>query len=339
MTTYINAEEAVANIAMCFKNKLVPMITGSPGIGKSAIVYQVKDKYRLHPIDIRLSQCDPTDMSGLPSINGKKASYRPMDIFPLENDPIPDGCEGFVIFLDEINSASMAVQAASYKLVLDRMVGQHKLHPKTFIVCAGNLMTDGAIVNRLSTAMQSRLIHFELRVDWKMWSLWASANKLATEVISYINHQPGKLMNFDPNHNDKTFASPRTWEFASRIMLHQGMSLEAKLPALSGCVGEGIAYEFVTYCEVYKHIPTYKDILANPRGIHITNEPMMLAALSGMVGSTVTVKDLSQIMPYIHRLPLEFQVFALRDATKRNPLIKKEQDLIDWLTINAEALV
>jgi len=85
------------------------------------------------------------------------------------------------------------------------------------------------------------------------------------------------------------------------------MSLEAKLPALSGCVGEGIAYEFVTYCEVYKHIPTYKDILANPRGIHITNEPMMLAALSGMVGSTVTVKDLSQIMPYIHRLLYEMQ--------------------------------
>lgn len=335
----VNQNEAVDNMTMCFKNNLVAMLTGSPGIGKSAIMHQIAEKYNLHLIDIRLSQCDPTDISGFPVITGEKASYKPMDIFPLENDPIPPGCKGFLIFLDEINSASMAVQAASYKLVLDKMVGQHKLHPHAVIACAGNLITDGAIVNRLSTAMQSRLVHFELKVDWKLWSIWASSNKLATEVISYINHCPEKLMHFDPNHNDKTFSCPRTWEFASRIMKYPVMRTADKLPALAGCLGEGIAHEFLTYCEVYKHIPSYADIKANPRGINITSEPMMLAALSGMVGSTVTKADLGQMMPYIHRLPLEFQVFALRDAIKRNPGIQKEQDIVDWLTINAQALV
>jgi len=63
MTTYINAEEAVSNIAMCFKNKLVPMVCGSPGTGKSAIMHQIADKYQLKLIDIRLSQCDPTDLN------------------------------------------------------------------------------------------------------------------------------------------------------------------------------------------------------------------------------------------------------------------------------------
>lgn len=207
-TTKVNAVEAVNHIAMCFFSKLVPFLAGSPGIGKSDIFKQIASKYKLKLIDIRLSQCDPTELSGFPMHNGKKASYMPMDLFPLEDDPIPDGYEGWLILLDEINSAPLATQAAGYKLVLDRMIGQHRLHPKVVIGAAGNLMTDGAIVNRMGTAMQSRLIHYTLTVNWELWSLWASGNKLATEVISYINHQPDKLHVFDPNHNDRTFSCP-----------------------------------------------------------------------------------------------------------------------------------
>jgi len=242
-TTKINAVEAVNHISMCFFNKLVPFLSGSPGIGKSDIFKQIAAKYKLKLIDIRLSQCDPTDLSGFPMHNGKKASYMPMDMFPLENDPVPDGYEGWLILLDELPSAALAVQAASYKFMLDRMVGQHLLHPKAVIGAAGNLMTDGAIVNRMGTAMQSRLVHYTLTVNWELWSLWASSNKLATEVISYINHRPANLHVFDPNHNDRTFACPRTWEYASRVMLFKRMTLAEKYPSLVGCLGEGVAHE------------------------------------------------------------------------------------------------
>ena len=146
-------------------------------------------------------------------------------------------------------------------------------------------------------------------------------------------------MVFDPNHNDKTFACPRTWHFASKIMKYKGMTLAEKLPTLAGCLSEGIAFEFITYCEVYKDIPTYKDIKAAPKTIGLTNEPMMLAALSGMVGSNMTIPDLPIVMPYIYRLPLEFQVFALRDAIKRTPKIMQEQEIIDWITLYGHALV
>ena len=122
-------------------------------------------------------------------------------------------------------------------------------------------------------------------------------------------------------------------------MAYKGMPMAEKLPSLAGCLGEGVAFEFSTYCDVYKHIPTYQDIKANPRGISITSEPMMLSAISGMVGSHVTALELPVVMPYIHRLPLEFQVFALRDAIKRTPVLRKDQEIIDWITVNGEALV
>ena len=219
------------------------------------------------------------------------------------------------------------------------MVGNHKLHPKVAIGCAGNLSTDGAIVNRVSTPMQSRMVHYVLGVDWQIWSNWASSNKLAMEVISYINHAPDKLHVFDPNHNDHTFSCPRTWKFASDIMLHKGMSIEDKRPSLAGCLGEGVAYEFITYCEVYKHIPTYAQIKLDPKGIRMTDEPMMLVALSGMVGAHLQVADLKSVMHYVRRMPLEFQIFTLRDAIRRTPDIKKEPEITDWITVNSNALV
>jgi MoxR-like ATPase len=42
---------------------LVPNITGSPGIGKSDIIRGIAKQFRLKVIDLRLSQCDPTDLN------------------------------------------------------------------------------------------------------------------------------------------------------------------------------------------------------------------------------------------------------------------------------------
>lgn len=334
----VSPSECIDQVIMCMHTRLTPMIWGSPAIGKSSIVRQIAQRFKLWLIDVRLSQYDPTDLHGFPKIDGRRSTYLPMDTFPLEDDPIPEGYNGFLIFFDEFSSAVRMTAAAAYKVVLDKYIGNRKLHPKAIIVCAGNMMTDGAIVNQAGTAMQSRLIHLELMVDWKEWSIWASSEKLSHRVISYINHRPAKLYQFNPTHNDKTFASPRTWEFASRIDLYPKLTMHQKLPALAGAVSEGVAREFVTYCDVYSHIPTYQQIIANPLSISMSDEPSMLAAIAGMIGSSMTVADLPKIMRYINRLPIEFQVFALRDGCKRNPAMLREKELISWLNTNGDEL-
>ena len=59
----VNLKEAANIIEQCLKVKLVPMLTGSPALGKSAIVAQIAQKFGLKMIDLRLSQCDPTDLN------------------------------------------------------------------------------------------------------------------------------------------------------------------------------------------------------------------------------------------------------------------------------------
>ena len=197
--------------------------------------------------------------------------YAPPTTFPLENlDEIPVGYEGWLLFLDEINAAPPAIQAAAYKLVLDRQIGSHNLHKRVAIVCAGNKATDKAIVNRLSTAMQSRMIHLNLMVDTESWLEWANTHNVDHRVISFIKFRPELLHKFNPSHADNTFASPRTWEFLSKIIIDKKEFTKTDHAVLVGTVGEGPATEFRAFCDVYKDLPTIEDKEIAVKAIKIT---------------------------------------------------------------------
>ena len=47
-------------------------------------------------------------------------------------------------------------KAAAYQLVLDRQLGDYKLPDGWAVVLAGNLLTDKAIVNQMSSALKNR---------------------------------------------------------------------------------------------------------------------------------------------------------------------------------------
>lgn len=342
----VKISQAIPMIVAYIKAGLVPMILGSPGCGKSQIVHQIAKDFKLKVIDLRLAQCDPTDLLGFPRINNEdRAGYAPMETFPIVGDDLPnpdqnspEGYDGWLLFLDEMNSASPAVQAAAYKLILDRMVGQYTLHPNVAIVCAGNKETDNAIVQPLSTALQSRMTHLELVIDPKEWVKWATGNGIDHRITSYINFQPNSLYTFKPDHTDKTYAAPRTWEFASRLLKHTDLSDPLIVQLLAGTISEGVAREFVTFCKVYSQLPKIEDIIANPRGIPVSEEPSVNFAITGALAAHATVDNMDELMKYIERLPIEFQLVCLRQALRRNKDIHKTASMKKWITESATNL-
>ena len=326
--------ELKEDIIDIMKAKLVPMIVGSPGIGKSDVIRSVAKMFNLKVIDMRLSQCDPTDMLGFPTHNGSRMGYAPPEHFPLEGDPLPkkaDGTSyaGWLLFLDEFSSAPLAVQAAGYKLVLDRNVGVYSLHSKCAMVCAGNKESDGAIVNRMSTAMQSRLIHLELEADVKSWVEWATENKIDHRIVSYIEGAPGNLHQFDPNHNDKTFACPRTWEFASKLIDGKEVN-DRMLNLLIGTLSAGVAHGFTAYLTYCADLPSIADILQKPDDIEIPDDTALLFATSHMVAAYLEEPTSDRLIRYIDRLPLEFGVTCVRASVKRDKNLLKVPSVRDW---------
>lgn len=338
---------------------LVPELVSSPGIGKSALAYQIAKKHNLCVIDIRLSQADPADLNGFPFILSQdqiiadrveaapvKASYVPMEVFPVVGDRLPINPEtgkeysGWLLLMDEFNSAPLSVQAAAYKIVLDRQVGMHKLHPKCWVMAAGNLATDRAIVMQQGTAMQSRLIHYVIRASLPAFMKWADRTPhMDHRIKSFLNFKPELLHKFDPDHSDLTFPCPRTWEFLSKQIIDLEDVDLSYLPLLSGTIGEGAARELSGYLQVFGKIPSFEEIVKNPQAVKFENTPSLQYALSGLVSSKMNADNARPVVDFLTRMGIDFQVMALRSAIVRDRALKNDRAVQSWLKVNMKELV
>lgn len=317
---------------------LIPFLIGSPGIGKSEIYQSIADEGKLFLIDLRVSGSDPTDFNGFPDCNGKKATYLPFDTIPVVGDKIPDGYVGWLLLLDEYNSGSPAVHAATYKLLLNHMVGAHKVHPKVWICCAGNKETDNAIVNPLSTALQSRIVHIEMEPDLQDFLTWWSTKGLTHTIPAFLNFSNKNFHTFKPDHTDFTYACSRTWYFAGKFIDKLGLDNPLIRPLLNGTISQGVTSEYLQFCRIYKYLPTIAALEANPETIDVPVSPGTLFAIVGFIGSHVTMKNIDQVSKYISRLPMEFQVVCYRDIQRRSPDATRSAAFQKWALANHREL-
>ena len=350
----VNLAQAKELIQDCGRAHHTCNLISSPGVGKSAVVKEIAVEWRLKMIDIRLTEYDPTELNGYPfilnptdPIDQVKAGHVPMVTFPTENDPIPEGMQGWMIILDEFPSAPLTVQAAAYKITLDRMVGSHKLHNKCIIVTAGNKATDKAIVNRLSTAQQSRFSTLMIKVDLNTWLAWAE-RKNATKygpidfrVRSFLRWKPDLLHDFNPNHADLTFPCPRTWHFVSNLA--QANKWEEitynKLPLLAGTVGHGAARQFHAFTEIYKDLPTIREIIAEPLTCRLPDEISVHHAAAGLVGHHINKSNAKPLFQFLSRIPADLQTVTLRNAIKHNDELRAIPELLQWAAHNSKELI
>lgn len=332
----------------------VPMVESSPAMGKSAIFAQIAREYNLKLIDHRLSTSAPEDLSGLPHFENGFARFMPFDTFPTEGMDLPlwpgeterkydaaGNCincyAGWLLFLDEFNSATKMVQAACYKLILDKMVGQNKLHPAVMMACAGNLSTDRAIVNTVGTAMQSRLIWLtmELNFDEFMEDV-ALPQKWDSKLIAYHYYTRGaKLHDFRPDHDEKTFCAPRTWEFVNDLLKGQDYqmitrsdgtqywAMEEEAPLYAGTITAGTALEFISFCKVIANLPKIKEIVDDPSGTPVPkNSELKWGTITHLL-EYADEANFAEIATYIGRFTNEFRVLFFRGLLLQKPELRQ----------------
>ena len=348
----LNAWQLRKALVRDFKAGITAMVASSPGMGKSDIIRSIAKQFNLKVIDLRVSQCEPVDMQGYPGTietkvydqngqNGtsmKRMTFHVPEYFPIESDKVPEGYDGWLLFLDEFNSGNKQTEAAAYKLILDREVYKRKLHSRCLIVAAGNLVTDRAIVSTQSTATTSRLHHYRMKIDHKVWLDWANKNDIDQRIISLIKFKPEILHKFDPATNELTFPCPRTWAFASKVIMNQEID-DINQIRLAGTIGEGAAVELTTYAKIYKNLPTIEQILADPKaGWKVPKEPSEKYAVTTLLAHNCTPDNIETIVTANTRLSSDFQVITLRDIYKRNPDAINHDAVKEWVATNSADL-
>ena len=313
-----------------FTADLVPMITGSPGIGKSSIVKQIADKHNLELIVFTLSNRDSTDVTGIPTLNADRtrSSIAPPDYFPIEGDPLPEGKDGWIIFFDEIKDAEKLLQASVNQVILERTVGFKKLHTKTWVAAAGNFDTDNGAAEPLTTTMQSRMLHFILDVDLEAWISWGTEKEIDSRVLDYIQAKPDYLHNFDPDHEDVTFSCPRTLEMLSKAIKPLPVLDDSTLPLIVSAIGQTVGLDFKVFVDAMQSLPNIKQIINTPERIVIDREPSTLFAITVLIGHHLNEDNCNQLIKFIRRLPKEFQSLILSNW------VKKDLDLLDHPVID-----
>lgn len=304
---------------------LVPYVQSSPGMGKSSIMRSIADEFGLVMIDHRLSTSAPEDLSGLPTFDARgMAKFAPFaDLFPLKDTAVPRGKHGWMLFLDEFNAASKSVAAAAYKLILDRMVGQHSLHQNVVMTAAGNLSTDRAITNPLSTAMQSRLVHLEMEISFEEWLYdVALPQNYDSRIIAFLSQYNSKLMDFRPEHQEKTFCCPRTWEFTNRLIKGKEVS-DHSAPLLAGTITSGVAVEFVQFTKVYNEMISLRDILGDPEHCRLPGDTSLKWVTIAHMMEKVDQANFGDLCTYANRFTLDFRILFYRSTLIRNPDLRQ----------------
>jgi hypothetical protein len=198
------------------------------------------------------------------------------------------------------------------------MVGIFHLHKNVAIACAGNKDTDNAIVQPMSTALQSRLVHLELILDHNEWVVYAQKNGFHHHITDYIQFMPEMLFTFKADLSDQTYGCPRTWGFANQVLKTIDRNDPDLLPMLAGCLTEGLAREFLTYCDIYEQLPKFSQMLAYPDQIKVPKEPSILYAMSGTISHNASPENFTQLMKCVNRLPKEFQTLTLKECVRRH---------------------
>ena len=254
----VSPNEAKRAIRKCLKVKRAVFLWGAPGIGKSDIVKQIGDEQGRNVIDIRLSLWEPTDIKGIPYYNPQFNTMCWAAPSELPTDPDDNS----ILFLDELNSAAPATQAAAYQLILNGRVGTYVLPKNVSIVAAGNRDGDKGVTYRMPKPLANRFLHLELRVDFDDWMEWASKNRQHKDVVGYLNYAKHDLYDFDPRSSSRAFATPRSWAFVSELLFDDEEDEGTLTDLVSGAVGEGLAVKFMAHRKIASKMPKPEDILS-----------------------------------------------------------------------------
>ena len=291
---------------------------------------QIAEMKDLEFLDLRLSLLDPTDLKGIPFFNAETKEgvwAKPSFLPSLE------GSKG-ILFLDEINTAPPAVQASAYQLILDRRVGEYELPEGWSIVAAGNRENDRGVVYKMPPPLANRFVHFEMEVDFNDWKTWAYAVKIESSIIAYLAYDKSMLFTFDATSNEKSFATPRSWEYVDSI-IKSGIEAELILDSISGAVGREAAIGYLSFKKVMKDLPDLNRILDGSLVELKEEDPKVMMALAiGLVNALIenpAEEAIDNVLNFSLLLPGEFSIMLVKDMQQNSIDVEGSEAWGEWV--------
>jgi len=299
-TTSSSSHVALLNV---FVEAGVPVTAwGEPGTAKSSIIESMARTLDRHCEVVLASIREPADFGGLPVITGEGVKLAP----PAFATRLA-AHERSVLFLDEVNLATLATEGALMRVVLDRKAGEQYLGDGCAIVMAANPPECSAGGREMSAPFANRGGHIDWVPevdDWVAGMLggfpeveartapegWEGRiPEFAALIASFIRRNPAALHKLPAEGQAvRGWPSRRSWTNAARVLacaasLGYGIRSAVAADAVFALVGEGAGSEFVAFAQV-ADLPDPEAALANPTTVALPTRGDRIAAfLDGVV--------------------------------------------------------
>jgi len=322
----IKISDAIPVIKMSLEAGLNPMLWGSYGVGKTSIVGEIGKEMGFDEVIIlHPSQDDIIDYK-LPYLQDDEDSGEKVSAFALSSRlPRKGRC---LVFVDEINTASMSLQPTLYSLILEGSIGSYKMPKECRRMAAGNRESDKCAANPMAAALKDRMCpHLNIVPDAESWCKWAFTKNIRPEIIAFVRELPHVLEQADPS-DPSGGCTPRSLERLSRL-LNAGIPQKSEQVVIRGTIGQAMGAEFDGYLNLFRGKIDMQEIINNPSKAPLPNRGDMryaiCSALSYHLGGLKDPKKKEQtkifdnILTYLSRMDKTYKIVVMTDAIRVNP--------------------
>lgn len=326
---------------------LSPFLLGDVGKGKSQLAEAYAKSKQLLPHIIYLDSMYEMDVIGyaVPNKELGKFEYLPCNLFPLENDPMPINPEtnkpykGHLIIFEEFGNCPKSMQVAAQRVILDKAIGSHKLHPKASIVLLGNKVSSGANALPISAAIRSRCGIAELDTD-SLESVdnfikYMQSTGFHSSVVDWVSANKEKAQKINKalmTDGESPFLTWRGLGAVSNMMnkLQQKASKEqkplatyvrGKLVVFQSLIGYSEGADF--YTTIMNPAQGLEEILVSPTTANIPSGTAQLLKTASFLASNVTTDSLvDSMLVYLDRLNPEACASIVSKVTQQSPYLE-----------------
>ena len=258
-----------------------------------------------------------------------------------------------ILMIDEYGKANRAVQNSMLRLMLERKLGSHTLHPDSLVFATTNLGSEG-VGDILLPHARNRLVVVRLRkstnIEWL--ENWAVNNGVDHTLMAWVKDNPQICHShedvtrpednqyiFHPKEARAAFVTKRSLHAASDILKKREHLDDITLTsALMGTIGERAAMDLMAFVKVSDQLPSLESIKKTPKEAKVPESP---AAICMVVYRTLACIDRDWIdawMDYLPRLDREAQgLFAngvRHPKYGKQALVMQNKKFTEWSFMN-----
>lgn len=329
--------EALSNI---YKAGVTAHLVGAPGIGKSDVNRQTKDKLSAEYgeefgyVEVLCTAIDAPDVLGflVPSKRDDGTAIAHYTMSNIVAKVEATGLNRGIINLEEFAQADQLTQKALAQLINEKQVGEHKLPDGWFIVMSSNRTKDKSGAGKMLSHITNRIITLNIMSDVDSYSEWYEREGKHPLGAAYAKARPGNLFSDEVPSKDGPFATPRSFtraiDYLSLIAGNDANgNVQMKLPSdpvsqevVAGLIGDGAAADLFSFLKVESILPSIEDVLKDPEHCKLPPESRLDGqyALMQLLLHYAESDNIEQLFTCGKRLNLELQTSMVRSLIKKS---------------------